>query len=282
MSFGTIKEESDLRYCLGKAPARPEGVKLHLRDYIKPYRLPAPPENFGHESLVPDWGMLANDKVGDCAIAGPFHALQLWCAEGKKPIEVNDDCVLKAYSAVTGYDPDAYNPWSRTNPTDNGSNVLDVAEYWRTTGFTDAAGRVHKIDTYLALEPKNVEQLFQALYLFDGVGIGIDCPAEYMDAFDKGQAWDSLKDPHVEGGHFILGLGRRGGMINTVTWGRTQLFTAAGYEQFSDEAFVYFDSEKLINGKNIDGFDAEQLIADLAGIAQESEYEPPGKCEVLV
>lgn len=275
LGLTTMKEETHLNYRLGKSPARPEAVKLKLRDYITPNKLPDPPENFGHESLVADWGMLGNDTVGDCAIAGPFHALQLWNVEGQHPINVDTACTLAAYSAITGYNPDAYNSFTQDNPTDQGSDVQEVAEYWRTTGLKDASGKVHKIDAYLALEPKNLEQLYHALYLFDGVGIGIECPAEYQAAFAKGQAWDAITNPHIEGGHYILGVGKRANLINTVTWGRTQLMTAAGYQQFNDETFVYLNEEKLVNGKDLDGFNLDQLIADMADIATESGVTVP-------
>lgn len=268
------KKETHLTYALGKKPARPEAVRLKLRDYIKPSALPIPPDNFGHESIIADWGMLGNDAVGDCAIAGPYHALMLWNAEGKRPINVDTLAVLEAYADITGYNPDAYNPWTLSNPTDNGSDVQQVAEYWRTRGLKDTDGKVHKIDAYLALEPKNIEQLYQALYLFDGVGIGIDCPAEYQQAFANSQVWDAVSNPTIEGGHYILGVGKRAGLINVVTWGRTQLMTAAGYEQFNDETFIYLSEEKLINGKDIDGFDLDQLRADMADLASEKVEAP--------
>lgn len=282
----TSKETINLRYRLGKQPARPH-YGLKLRDYITPRALPTPPENFGHENLVADWDMLGNgpdpsnppyapNGAGDCAIAGPFHAEMLWCAMGKKPVNVNTACTLAEYSAITGYDPNAYDPFTQTNPTDKGSDVQDVAEYWRTHGLKDADGNVHKIDCYLALEPGNVEQLYHAMYLFNAVGIGIECPAEYQQAFANGQVWDAITDPTIEGGHYILGVGRRAGHINTITWGRSQLMTAAGYQQFCDEAFVYLSEEMLISGKDIDGFNLDQLIADMAELANDSTvYDPP-------
>lgn len=269
----TTKKEAPVTYCLGKNPAR-ESTALKLRDYIKPYKLPAPPENFGHESLVQNWQMLGNDQVGDCAIAGPYHALMLWNTEGQKKVNVDTDCVLKAYSDITGYDPKAVDYFGN-NPTDQGSDVQKVAEYWRTTGLKDADGNVHTIDCYLALEPGNVEQLFHAMYLFDGVGIGIECPEEYQQAFQLNQVWDKLSHPHIEGGHYILGVGSRAGLINTVTWGSTQLLTPAGYEQFNDETFVYLDEEKLVSGKDLDGFNLDQLIADMADIATEEGVTVP-------
>lgn len=273
------------KYRLGKLPAQPhEGLKLS--DYLRPSKLPPVPENFGHETLVKDWGMLGNGPgrdnpptapfgAGDCAIAGPFHALQLWCAEGQKPVHADAVSTLAAYSAITGYDPKDYNQFTEDNPTDQGSDVQKVAEYWRTTGLKDADGTVHKIDAYMALEPKNLEQLWYALYLFDGVGIGIECPAEYQQAFNAGQVWDAIPHPTIDGGHLVTGVGRRGGLINLVTWGKTQLMTGAGYTQFSDEAYVYLDSEKLINSKDVNGFDKDQLIADMADLADASTYDPP-------
>lgn len=247
---------------LGKNPAR-HTAKLSLRDYLTMDKLPTPPDNYGHETLVADWQMLGNDQVGDCAVAGPYHAIMLWNAEAQKAVNVNTDTAVKTYSAISGYDP-------ATGANDNGCNVEDVAEYWRTQGLTDADGNVHKIDAYVALEPRNVEELWVATYLFDGVGIGVELPQEWMEAFQAGQAWDAISTPTVEGGHYILGVGRRAGMLNVVTWGKTQLMTAAGYEEFNDEAFAYFSSEKLINGVDIDGFNRDQLLADLKDLEGEA------------
>ena len=265
-------------YKLGKAPATPH-YGLKLRDYVTSSDLPTVPDTFGHEALVRDWGVLGNDEVGDCAIAGPFHAEMLWCAMGKRSIKVNTKCTLEEYSEITGYDPKAYDPFTNTNPTDNGSNVQDVAEFWRTIGLKDASGKRHKIDCYLALEPGNLNELYQAMYLFGCVGIGIGCPVEFQTAFANGQAWDALPTPHIEGGHYILGTGRlpgsyRGkqypdGLINVVTWGRNQVMTPAAYQQFNDESFVYLNEEMLVKGKSIDGFDLDQLIADMSDIASE-------------
>ncbi|RAV17523.1 hypothetical protein DQP57_00420 [Mycobacterium colombiense] len=263
-----------MNYRLGKHPATPH-YGLKLSDYVRHSDLPSLPEEFGHGNLVSDWGMLGNDTVGDCAIAGPFHAEMLWCTEGDKPFKINTECTLEMYSAITGYDPSAYNWWTNSNPTDNGSNVQDVAEYWRTTGLKDAAGNIHKIQCYMALEPGNVEQLFQAIYLFGAVGIGVELPAEFQDAFNRGEVWDALEDPHIEGGHYILGVGKRAGNIEIVTWGQTCQLTPAAYEQFNDETFVYFNEEMLVKGKSLEGFDADQLMADLADIHNETGGEDP-------
>ncbi len=264
--FLTTKGESIINYCLGKQPAR-NTVKLKLRDYLPNGLPPLPSGDFGHASQVSDWQMLGNDTVGDCAVAGPFHGIMLWAAITGRTVNVNTSCTLAAYSKITGYDPSQYNPLTKSNPTDQGSNVEDVAEYWRTVGLTDAGGVNHKIDGYVALEPGNLDELYYAMYLFDAVGIGVNFPAEWMAAFNQGSTWERLPSYSVEGGHYILGTGRVSGYIDTITWGRQQLLSPAGYQQFNDETLCYFSRERLLSsGKDINGFDADQLTQDLAEI----------------
>src|ERR1700757_789657 len=243
-SAAPIRNENRL-YKLGKQPAR-EHVGLKLRDYIVPNKLPVPSGDFGHQGLVKSWGMLGNGQApdnpptapegaGDCAIAGPFHAIQLWCTESGHPFNVNTACTLLAYAEITGYDPSQYNPATGDNPTDRGANVQDVAEQWRTLGLTDASGNVHKIDGYLQIETGNIEELWAAMFLLDGAGIGVEMPSQWQQAFMAGQPWDAVAYPEIEGGHYIFACGRVNGNINVVTWGANQILTPAGYEELSDE-----------------------------------------------
>jgi hypothetical protein len=179
-----------------------------------------------------------------------------WNAEAGTPINVNTQCTLEQYSAITGYNPNDPN-------TDRGSDIVEVADYWRTKGFVDADKKVHKIDAYVGLEPGNLQELWIATWLFEGVGIGVEFPEEWQTDFITGQPWDAIKDPNIAGGHYIWGTGRVNGNMNIVTWGKNQLLTPAGYEQFSDEALVYFDEEMFVKGKDIDGFDMASLRADM-------------------
>jgi hypothetical protein len=219
--------------------------------------------------------MLKNDVVGDCAIAGPYHALMLWNREADKTIRVTDQCTLKTYSAVTGYDPKQDNP-VLGNPTDQGANVEEVAEYWRTKGFNDADGKNHKIDCYVALEPGNVDELWVAMYLFDGVGIGVSLPEAWMADTRAGRVWDIPRgSAEIAGGHYVLGVGRRGGLLNVVTWGQTQLVTPRAYAEFNDETLAYLDTEKLVNGKSLEGFNLAQLKDDLLQLANQPLHVRP-------
>lgn len=253
-------------YKLGLKPS-PESFRLRLGNYLNTSTLPTPPDEFGHENLVNWWGMLGNDVLGDCAIAGPYHALQLWNAEAGRHFPINTARVVSTYSDITGYDPSLTDEHGN-NPTDHGSNLDDVAKYWQKTGFPDSSGNFHKIDTYVALEPGDVEQLFLAAYLFDGVGVGIHMPSEWMAAFEAKKPWDALKKPHIRGGHLVTGVARRNGNLVVVTWGALQEMTPAGYEQQSMETLIYLDRDKLVNGKDINGFDFEKLQHDIWSVAQ--------------
>src|SRR5271154_6243342 len=158
---------------LGKNPATEDPRDLQFAKYVKPHEIPTPPAQFGHETLIgaKDWGMLGNDEWGDCAWAGPAHETMLLTAEGDDPVAFTTAGVLSDYAAGTGFDPNA-GP-SGNNPTDKGSDVRAVLKYRVKTGIIDAAGTRHKIGAFVKLEPGNLSQIFQAMYLFQAVGIGI-------------------------------------------------------------------------------------------------------------
>jgi hypothetical protein len=241
---------------LGKLPARPGAVKLKLANYLDTAVLPKPPSSFGHERMVGDWGMLGNDQYGDCVWAGASHEVLLWNREAGKTVNVTAQSALKNYSQVTGFNPN-------DPSTDQGTDMEVAAKYRRQTGLLDADGQRHKIGAYVALDPGNLTQLWYALYLFDGVGIGVEFPAQWMDAFNRGRAWGKVSRPKKEGGHYIPGVAKRSRSPIAVTWGRLQRLTPAGYTQFCDEAIAYLTEEKLVNGRSLEGFDLDTLRRDL-------------------
>ena len=250
---------------LGKRPATQDSRDLMFSTYVKVPALPTPPAQFGHETLFPPkaWGMLGNDEWGDCAWAGPAHETMILTTEGGHPAGFTTAGVLGDYSAGTGFDANAGPPGS--NPTDKGSDVRVVLGYRRTTGIVDAAGVRHKIGAYVKLEQGNLTQLYQALYLFQVVGIGVRFPSSAMDQFHAGQPWDVVAGASIEGGHYIPVVARRD-VIEVVTWGALQGMTEAFYTTYCDEAWAYVSTEDLQNGHDPEGFDLTQLRADLAAL----------------
>ena len=69
----------------------------------------------------------------------------------------------------------------------------------------------------------------------------------------------------MEGGHYICAVAKRED-IDIVTWGALQPMTVEFFEKYCDEAWAYISSEDLQKAENPEGFDLEQLKADLANV----------------
>ena len=209
--------------------------------------------------MISDWEMLANDTVGDCVIAGGMHETMLWTANGSTQASVSTAAAIKNYSAITGYDP-------KDPSTDQGTDMQAAASYRRKTGLLDAAGRRHKVGAYLSIDPGDLEQHFLAIYLFGAIGIGLRFPDSAMGQFHAGQPWTVVKRARIEGGHYVSGVARRAGELIVVTWGREQVVDPAFLAKYNDESVAYVSTEYLRKGRSPEGFDADQLNADLAEI----------------
>lgn len=248
---------------LGKKPARPEAVSLKLATY-QTGTLPTPPANFGWDNLIaPDgWGMLGNDEWGDCAIAGSLHETLLWRASAKLTTPLSTACAVKNYAAVTGFDPNA-GP-SGENPTDQGTDVGVLASYRRKTGLVDAQGDRHMVAAYVALKPGDLDQLAAATWIFGAVGFGMEVPAYCQEQFGEGKPWDIRRtNAGIEGGHYVVCVGRENGLWKFVTWGKVQYATDRFVQKYNDESVAYLSTEMLTNGVNLGGFNLAALQDDL-------------------
>ena len=242
---------------LGKKPARHDPRDLLFTHYREPSTIQQAPVGFDHTSLVVQpWGIMANDRLGDCAIAGPGHETMLLNAAAGRQVAFTDQNIIDAYSAITGYNPADPN-------TDQGSDVHQVLDYRAKTGLTDARGGNHRIAAYVAVTAGDWTQLLEALYVFECVGIGIQFPGSAMDQFNAGQPWD-VPISAFDGGHYIPVVARPAAdQVTVITWGAKQLMTRAFYEQCCDEAWCFVSQEDLTAGKTLEGFDLDELTQDL-------------------
>ena len=245
---------------LGKKPYIPSKKDLLYRNY-RGTTLPPIPKSFGHQSLVSNWGMLGNDTIGDCVIAGGDHETMLWTAEGSAEAAFTVANAISDYSTITGYNPNDPN-------TDQGTEVRTALQYRRNTGMIDASSNRHKIAAYLLLDQSNLlNELLEATYLFSAVGIGINFPTSAMDQFNNGQPWSVVQGSPIEGGHYVPVVGYDGAYIYCVTWGQVQKMTVNFLTTYCEEAWAIL-SQEFINGKQVspEGFNLAQLQADLAAI----------------
>ena len=247
---------------LGKKPARPGAVKLRLNDYVDLSKLPVPPANFGHTDMVRQpWGLLGNDRYGDCYWAGSCHEHMLWGAMGGHKFTFTTNNALYAYSLATGF--------NKADPnTDQGTDMQQGAAYRQKTGIVDSAGRVHKVGPYLALEKGNLQQQLTAAYIFGAVGLGIEIPASAQEQFEKHEPWDIVPHSPIEGGHYVPLVSHKDGNAVVCTWGALQEMTPQFFEALNDESIVYLSPEILLGGKTIEGFDLQALQKDLAALSR--------------
>ncbi|SPF51234.1 hypothetical protein SBF1_50118 [Candidatus Desulfosporosinus infrequens] len=244
---------------LGKKPFKPSHKDLLYKNY-RGTALPPIPATFGHQALVSNYGMLANDTLGDCVIAGSDHAVELWTAEGSKQAQFTDANAIADYSAITGYNPNDPN-------SDQGTDIRTALEYMRTTGMIDANGIRHKIGAYLALDQTNFNEILEAAFLLSDVKLGIQVPSTAQDQFSAGQPWTVVPGATIEGGHDVEFDGWDGTWISVITWGAVQKMSKEFFETYCDEAWAQLSTE-MLNGQglSLEGFNLTQLQADLAAL----------------
>jgi hypothetical protein len=247
---------------LGRLSPRPDQFARvpRLAAYLAPWLSP-PPGSADWRGGIPNdgWGMMANDHLGDCTIATAGHLLLSWpaCTAGQPPA-IADDAIVAAYSAVSGYDP-------ATEANDNGCVVVDVLEYWRTTGI---AG--NKIGGYVRVDPANWTHVEQAIHLFGGLYLGVNLPRAAQDQTEQGSTWTvpGVWSGWILGGHAVPVVAYSPQYLWCVTWGQLQAMTWDWFTRYTEEAYAIVDAAWIgPDGKAPSGLDFSTLTADLQGVA---------------
>jgi hypothetical protein len=244
-------------YKLGKKPFVYNPRTLRLADYRSPSLLPPIPANKDWTDNRTQWGMMKNDTVGDCAIAGPGHAILGWTQNTGTPVVVPDSQIVAAYSAVSGYNP-------ATGVNDNGCNLVDVLNYWRQTGIGG-----HKIDAYVALETGNKDHVKETLLVFGTVLIGVALPISAQNQPSwvvAGPTWNPDCQPGSWGGHCVIVVEYDKGGLTVVTWGQLMRMSWEFWDAYCDEAYAILSPDWLKAGKSPAGIDMASLQSDLAAV----------------
>lgn len=226
------------------------------------YRTPlvSVPANFGHYAEITPgtWGMLDNDQYGDCFPAGQGHAVMQYSAEGGHAVTVAPAETLADYFSMNGV-----KPGQPGSASDQGTDPRAGLQYHKNVGMLAIRNERHKLAGYVSLEVGNLDELAEAAYLFGVAGIGINCPQSAQDQFPSGY-WRVIPGSPVEGGHWIVCVGRWHGYYEIVTWGRRIHVTAAFLEKYMTCAFGMLSPEIIGGaGKSPEGFAYQQLSADL-------------------
>lgn len=246
-------------YKLGKLAPRHDVRTLQFSSYVDAAKLPPLPQWVRWSQYCKAFGTMLNDRIGDCAIAAPGHAIQVWTANHGSQVTLPDSSILAAYSAVSGYDP-------RTGSNDNGCVMLDVLNYWRGKGI---GGR--KIGAFVSLNSRDKTEIKEGIYLFGGVYVGVALP----------KAWQSQKvwtappqfrnrinmrpwQPGSWGGHAVWAVDFDAQYVTVITWGQLVKMEWAAFTTYVDESYACVSSEWTTNTtKAPNGFAIDALMADL-------------------
>jgi len=209
----------DITFRGGRLPNDPSKPRLYFQMFWnKDFTPPASVDYYG----MPYIGMMGNNEWGDCVFASIGHTTeeQTYYGQGTE-YEVSDAAALAAYSAVTGFNPNAGPPGD--NPTDNGATVQQGLQYLQTTGFGG-----NTIAAYAQITASNLTQAQTAVSEFGVVTIGMDVYQSMMTQFNAGQPWDVTNDPgQLLGGHCVDVVGYDATYIYVFTWGAVQKATWA-------------------------------------------------------
>jgi hypothetical protein len=207
--------------------------------------------------------MLGNDQYGDCGEAGAMHFIQTETANAGTPLHGTLAQTLALYTAVSGFNPNAAPAPDGSNPTEQGTDLLTLLQYWKSTGIavTDANGKtvMHKILGWAALDLTSIAQMRYACDIFGGLYLGIQCPES---AIQNPNNWTWNPNSPIAGGHCInqVGQGGAGGKIQS--WGADIPFTWEFALNTLDEAYVVVSPFWLNQqGKAPSGLDLNGLLA---------------------
>lgn len=254
-------------HLLGRAKAKRYAKTFKLEDLLHHKAVPAYKPTCTWSAAVADWGMMLNDTIGDCTIAGRGHHHLLRTTLAGTPDRPTDAQVQADYIAVTGIEGAAYDPVTGDN--DNGCALEDVLNYFRKAG---------QIGAFVSFNPLNVDHFKFVIEAFEGAYCGIGLPISA-----QGQTKWTVTDPSLQGdaapgswgGHCIIvpDYDDKGG-YGAGTWGMIQPFDQDWWNEYANphtaadgEAYAVISNEMVAGTKPVpSGFDLAQLQALLAAL----------------
>lgn len=252
---------------LGKKKPKHDARTALLYNFINHATLPDPAPVADWASRLPDdVGMMANDRIGLCTVAGIAHLLQLWTSNAGTLVTISDDDVIATYKAITlkingvAYDEAAPLDTSGENPTDTGLCLLDVLNYVRANGI----GGHGKGLAFVKVNHLDIQEMRIATQLFGGTYVGVALPATSLE--HVGTLWGDATGP-TAGGHCIATHKVDPMGPSYITWGKRQPATWAWHLWCCDEAYAIIAPEWVSDDVLApSGFCIEKLRTYLAAL----------------
>lgn len=198
--------------------------------------LPSAPMKVDWTRGITSFGMMLNDKLGDCTCAAVYHARQIWTANASVENTQPDADVLKFYELACGYNPN-------DPSTDQGGVEQSVLTYLLNHGMPLSNGSVDKILGFVEADVKIMEEVKVTVNEFGVSYIGFQVPQSIYD--QNGNilpVWD-FTDPNSQilGGHAVVLCGYDLQGFTFVSWGKLYKMTWAFFENYCDESYAIID-----------------------------------------
>lgn len=242
---------------LGKQAKKEDDRNLQMARYLTA-ALPAPPTALSRVALVeqvilgPDWGMMENDRLGDCTCAALGHAEQTWAAIAMGANHRPSDAAVESLYWKTG---------DGSKQDDTGRYELDVLNYVQQHSLFR-----HKVHAFAEIGLHNADLIKSGIALFGGAYIGLSLPESAQHQL----VWDVVTGPTSEpgswGGHAVWLVEYDLYGPTCITWGKPLKMSWSFFWKYCDEAYALVESEWFKRRHTPDGLNLQALMADLEAI----------------
>ena len=227
-----------LQFKLGKRDTKIDTRTIQLRTILK--ELPPLPDAWHIDDHLPvavPTPMFANDKLGDCVIAGRAHqTLRFECIEQQTCIDISDTDVIEEY-----YNEGCVlHQWLPLH-VDRGLVLLDALNHWRR-GWT-IGGERYDVYAFAEIEPWDHREVMACVAFVSGIQAGIQVPSSVWKQFEANEVWDITTESRIEGGHCVYVNGYDTVGPKFVSWGRQCQMTWDFWKTFCDEAYGIVDNK---------------------------------------
>lgn len=245
---------------LGKKAAVVDPRTIKMATLFK--ELPPPPAEYDFDLAHPIFKiplpMFANDKYGDCVIAGRAHqTLRFEAVEQATLLSITDAEVVKQYFKESG-------------GRDSGLVMLDSLKLWRKKGWK-VGKKTYKIHAFGSVDWKKKQNVMMSLFYLSSCYTGVALPESGKEEFASGKPWTEMKsENNTWGGHCMIMTGYNSEFVKFITWSKYQLASWEWFTKRLDECYSLVDERDRWLGKQ-SPIDHEQLEDMLRIIAVEDE-----------
>jgi hypothetical protein len=212
---------------------------------------PLPDEVHNSKGMPSSLGLMLNDHLGCCTIAGLYHARQVWRYAAAQAMEAaNESFVLEMYEKICNY-------VDGNEATDNGGIEQHVLSYYVNNGIPTDTG-LDKLLGFVEIDPRALQDIRRCIAEAGLCYIGIDIPQAWTEAL-PGSTWDMTNSP-VVGGHCIILTGYDLVGVDLISWGLPFRMTWEAFTHACDEAYMLLD-RAWIKASGLSPFDmtADQI-----------------------